>query len=213
MKSSNRDKFIKLLLPALAIALSYTAWTGVGKQKAFAAKQAEVAAKRAESDNIQKTAPLAIEQIRHQIREQELKFTQLSAKIEDLLKGQKAARDRWNVLAGNCHSAEERIQRIGSLTTLMKAHHLTLIADANAEGAKTAKLPQAVEKLGKLLGQANKSTAPEVRHYHFRGSYIDVHDLIVELSRGETVAIPLTVTMKPSERGNDVREWTLVVWI
>ncbi len=213
MTSSNRDNLIKLLLPALAIALCYTAWPGVRKHKELTARQAEVATKQVELDQVKQNAPLVIGQLRQQIREHELKLTQLSGKIEDLQRGQKAARERWTVLAGNCASGEQRIQRIASLTTLMKAHNLTLIADAKSDAGNAAKLPPALEKLGQLLTQKTPTLSPELRQLHFRGNFVGVHDLLVELSRGEMVAIPLGVTMKPSKQGNDVREWTLVVWI
>src|SRR5580658_5691669 len=114
-------------------------WVGFRKQKALLSKREEVAKAR------ETPPPLDV------IRQQQFEVAKLTRDIDRHRQDEAAAHQAWETLVAKCASPELRNERIGKLTNLLKSQRLVLIADTEAEGGKTGKLPAVVETLGKLM--------------------------------------------------------------
>jgi hypothetical protein len=202
MAQRNRENILLMVAPAVLIVIAYTWWFGVvGKTKMLLQGFQEL-------DRAEKAAPAP-----EQFREPEMHQARLMRELDKYQKEQAVARQAWDALAAACASAEMRNERIEKLTTLLALHHLALVDDGEADANKGGSAPKALESLGKLLTENAKNLKPQLRHLHFSGNYVDVHALLQDLSRGEIVAVPVGLTMKPGPDGAVKREWTMLVWI
>jgi hypothetical protein len=202
MAQSNREKMLIMVAPAVLIVIFYTWWFGVvGKTKTLLQTSRE-------ADKAETAAPTP-----DHFREPEAQRARLMRELEKYQKEQAIARQTWDALAAACASSEMRNDRIEKLTTLLALHHLALVDDRESDASSIGRGPKALEPLGQLLTEKSKSLAPQLRQLQFKGNYVDVHALLQDLSRGEIVAVPVTLTMKPVTDGTPKLEWTLLVWI
>jgi hypothetical protein len=202
MAKSNREKILVMVAPAVLVVIAYTWWFGVvGKSKLLFQGFREL-------DKAEKAAPAP-----EQFREPEMQRARLMRELDKYQKEQAVARQTWDALAAACANPDMRNERIEKLTTLLAQHHLTLVDDGEADSSQGGSAPKALDALGKLLTEKAKNLKPQLRQLHFRGNYVDVHALLQDLSRGEVVAVPVGLTMKPAMDGTPKREWTMLVWI
>jgi len=202
MTPTTREKLLLTLLPAAVILAGY-AWFGsvTGRTKSFLGLQQEIT--KAET-----AAPKP-----EQLLTQERQLAALAGQINRQGRQQEETRQAWDALVAKCASAELRHERIEKLTGLLKRHNLTLLDDAEADANKDARLAPVLETMSKSLSETPKKQKPQLRNLHFQGGYLDVNSILQELARGEVLAIPVGLTMKPVKDSADKREWTLLVWI
>jgi hypothetical protein len=202
MAQSNREKILLIVAPAVLVVIAYTWWFGVvDKSKRLFQVLKEL-------DKAEKAAPAP-----EQFREPEMQRAMLMRELEKYQKEQTVARQTWDALAAACANPDMRNERIEKLTTLLAQHHLTLVDDGESNASSGGSTPKALDALGKLLTENAKNLKPQLRQLHFSGNYVDVHALLQDLSRGEVVAVPVGLTMKPATDGTAKREWTMLVWI
>ncbi|HYV34907.1 MAG TPA: hypothetical protein VE988_04330 [Gemmataceae bacterium] len=200
MTLSKRDKVLVVILPAVLILLGY-GWTATDKHKRLAAASQAL-------DAAQKQAPPP-----EIVRAMAVQVDSLSRDLAKKQKDVAALKQRWDDAAVKCGSAELRNDRIKKLTALLMQHRLTVLDDSEAEGSSAGKLPVAMEQLAQQLAQTNKNLKPQLRQLHLHGSYLDMHQVLKELSEGEVLAIPVGLSMKANKDGGSQRDWTLLVWI
>lgn len=119
---------------------------------------------------------------------------------------------QWQALTACCTKPGSRPERAEKLTTLFGRHALTLIDSGPAE-EKEARLSPALAKLAEDVGERAAGQKPQLWRFHMRGKYADVLQALESLSSGETLALPVIVTMKEADARSALHEWTLVVWI
>jgi hypothetical protein len=199
MGLTSRDKLLVLVLPAVLILAIY-GWSVPGKHLQLASAADALATVRAQAPSPE------------MLQGWESRVARLTRDTVTLQRDIGSLKRRWEEAAAKCASAELRNERIKKLTTLLRQNRLTVLDDAEVEGGK-GKLPKAMEQLVEQFVQVDAGLRPQTRQLHLFGAYLDVQQVIRELSQGEVLAIPVGLSMKPSPAATTLHEWTLLVWI
>jgi hypothetical protein len=201
MSFSKRDKLLALLLPAILV-------LGVYELFFARSKIAECSQAAKTLEKTQATAPRPEEIL---AKERQLgKTTHEAGETQIKLE---AAQQKWLCAVAFCATGSQRNERIEKLTSLLNKHDLRPMEDAEVDaGLKETKLSASTESLAKTIERLSPAQRPQLRRVRFHGRYADVLLALEELSQGETLALPVGLTMKTSD-DPERRDWILFVWI
>lgn len=199
--STNRDKMLLLLMPAMVIAGGYSLKLSGISARLTSATTALAAAQKSVP------APAAVQAEQQQVAELNQQLAEIEVQTgewERLWGEMRAAR------AGNSHA---RIETIEGLTEVLNRNELELQEGGPAETSESAKLPKELEDLVKLLAEKQTNTPPQLWRVRFIGRYGDVMDALEELQTEEPLAVPVHLQMTNASLTTDLRTWTLYLWI
>lgn len=201
MTTSNRDKILVMILPALLTLLAYLYWF-------FFPIRGEILKAYNELRSLQARQP--------SLAQLQLKAARVSQLKDDLERCQQQKQDlekQWQALVGGGAETGRRSLKIEGLTALLKQHGLNILEQAQAEGSKESNMPPALAGVVKRMSEAGEQHRPQVWRFRVQGSYLSLLRVLSRLGQGDTLVIPLSLTMKEAEWHSDVREWTLLLWI
>jgi len=199
--TTNREKMLLLLLPAMVIAGGYSLKLSGISARLTAATAALAAAEKSVP------APAAVQAQQQRLAELNQRLAEIelqTSEWERIWGEMRASR------AGNSHA---RIETIEGLTEVLNRNDLELQEGGPAETSESARLPKELEELVKLLAEKQASTQPQLWRVRFIGRYGDVMDALEELQTEEPLAIPVHLQMTNASLTTDLRTWTLYLWI
>lgn len=213
---SSRDKWIMMLLPAVAIVLLYIwlyseqgnmfiARRELEKARAGAATPAQLAAARTRLAGLQQD--------------------QVKVKAE-----RKALDDRWTALGTTRNlSPAARAEAFQRLSRTIWKGGLFTVEEAPLEGNNT-QIPASLDEMFKRLANNNPtggnapagnaaagnvaiSSQQRLWKVRFLGRYKDVRAMLETLATEDTPIIPVSISMSQAPLETDWRNWTLLVWM
>jgi hypothetical protein len=201
MKLSDRDKRLALVLPAIVVLAVYGVFFARSKLTECSRAAKTLAETRAKAPRPEE---LAAQQRLLLMATGETNRAQ--ANLDDVQR-------RWLYALAFCGAGSQRNARIERLTSLLNSHDLRPLEDAEVDaGVKDTKLTACAESLAKTITQLAPAQKPQLRRIRFHGRYGDVLHALEELTQGETLAIPVGLTMKTTS-DPERRDWVLLVWI
>lgn len=204
MKLSARERKLMFVLPAIAVLAVYGWWYRFYRQPVV---------EQAQKDHDRAIAGAAS---REAVAQQQTALAQLQREVKELDQA-KARLDR-DVAATRMSEipAAGRLDADQALTSLLRRHHLELIAEEQQQQANTltAKLPASLLEAFKKLGQKDIDKTGQSRTYKFAGHFLDVMQAVDDLAEDSTrVGVPISLTMAEAEGESKQRTWTLVIWM
>ncbi|MEI6341079.1 MAG: hypothetical protein WCR07_03910 [Verrucomicrobiota bacterium] len=184
--------------PALAVAMGYAGWMGVGMARQGRALEQQVQAVRAAAP---RPGDVEAERVRGIVLERDV--SEVRAALEPLRQELARLGGAWTNTAARLAGAEE-------LARLWERHGMRLEEQAAIAGdaALTPSLQQLVDRARVVVGKGRHPALWEVR---LRGSYLGMLGSLEELARSELAAVPMSLEMRGIE-GRVEKEWRVRLW-
>ena len=219
MKLTEREKTILPFLPVVAILLIYAWWFTIVQRPKVRAVQEEH--RQAVAKQVH---PLDLMRRQREV-------DALSREVA-VIEKQKADLDRRVAEMTGTKSPSLRHSHNKALNELLDRHHLQVVEESPASQGSGGKLPKSVtDVLGRLTQTAQSSSTgktakaglpgqtpvkndAQVRSLRFTGRFADVMAAIEELSQNQDPpGIPIALSMAETDLLNEIRHWTLLVWM
>jgi hypothetical protein len=198
MNMTQREKILITFVPAVLVLFPYGFLVN-------RSKQTEIVGLKKSLDAATKAAPAP-----QKFSERRSHLLALQREVKDLEARTGKAQERWDALACQCADARKRNQRHQKLTTLLAAHHLSILDDGPGTTDKTC---PSLEALRKQLEKSAPGQEPHLWRLRVSGGYLDMLGALDQLGTGEVLAIPVGLNMREAPWGSKSREWVLLVWI
>lgn len=199
MAMSSRDKALALVLPAVIVVGGYGYFVFKNKLVEERELTKTVDKTRAAAPS-QEQILLALGRAKHVQEENQgiqIEIDKTNARIQEVL--------------ARLADPAQRNERIEKLTKLLAKYDLGPVDD-KADTARDTRLPKALETLAQRVAELSKKPQPHLLHLSFTGRYSDVYHVLNELSQGEVLAVPVSLSMKTTE-DPERRAWTVLLWI
>lgn len=204
MKTSERDKVLAMILPALLIAMGYLFFYLIGDLRLIARLEEEVKKARVKVPDPDQRFAL------------EDKLREISAQMEELKQGQNYLEQRWRNLAQPWAEESHRHYRLKQVLGLLARYRLTLLEHGPGEGQGTAARVTLSASLGRMSKQIQHhhpaKAAPQLWRIHLAGSYASMQEALRGLADSEPLALPVSLSLEETKTGTP-RQWTLWIWI
>jgi hypothetical protein len=197
-----RDKILMMFPPAILVVAVYA-------YGFFYPLQSELS-------KTQKALPGLQEQSRSAIAQFPVKAAKAVQVKKDLDNVQARKRDiekQWRDLTETSSAGPQRNEKIENLTGLFKRYDLNILEQAQSDSGREATMPSMLTGVVKRLAEAGEHQRPQMWRFRIQGRFHSLLRVLGELAAGETLVIPLGLTMKEAGLHSDIREWTLLVWI
>jgi hypothetical protein len=203
MNSAQRDVVLRMLLPALAIAVLY--FFAFNEHAQLIAANEILEGAKAAAVSPQEIAP---------VRES---LAKLNAEQAEMKQKKLAMDERWTRLTTlRSNTPAQRASALRQLTKMLWDRGLVPYEEApEAGGSGQGQLPGSFDDVIKKISTTpNGSAPPQARLWRIRfyGRYSDVAATLSLLGDTELALVPVGLTMSEAHPDTDWRMWTLLLW-
>ena len=190
---------LRMMLPAVALVALYSVLVNTGAQRQLGMSESRLALARQQ-------AVTALD-----VLEQKARCAQLTREIDQLQAAKETLVRRATFFCGTNETDQAHVAAVESMTQQMARHGLKVTAEGTVP-ATAAKLPPPLEAAKQRLAKHSGTDATLVWRVEFTGTYFAVTELLNELARDDSSAVPMNLALSLSDNDSS-RKGTLVVLV
>jgi hypothetical protein len=190
---------LRMMLPAVALVALYSLLVNTGAQRQLRMSESRLAVAR----------PQAVTAL--DVLEQKARCAKLTREIEQLETAKETLVRRATFFCGASETEQAHVAAVENLTQQMARHGLKVTAEATVP-ANTARLPPSLEAAKQRLAKHGGTDATLVWRIEFTGTYFAVAELLNELARDDSPAVPVNLALSFAESDSS-RKGSLVVLV
>lgn len=197
MAPEDRERWILVALPAIAIGTLYVLFFYVSDNNALQAMQNSY-------DEAKKREVPMIE-----MAKVSKKLDDIKIEVADLEALQKKLQTKWSEIAKRANQQTSRVDHVNELTEMLNKRNLRIVEAGEAEQGNRQELPPALVKARERLKREGSEIDLVVWQVKCVGKYREVAEVLEELAASPHGPIPISIQMDQAAPLAEERVWVI----